>query len=511
MAAHLGTGVQIAAVGPQNRYLDADPEVTPFYTRPKQSTPFAAEAVEELPLQTVKLGTTAVFQVPPRGDLLGDMHVQIRVPAVQLPLGSLPPVRVQLPDGLPRSEPTDEFGLEVRGRMVAVALPYFVDCSTFPLPEGRGRAWCLHEAYEGTSIVVYSDGRIEVTCAAEAPYRVAVRVRGIELASLSPSPHSTLAMHVADDDDTIVTANDVWPDGLAYALMRRVRFSVDDVGVHDHERLWYQLLDSLTVRPGHVAGLAEMLGASLSMGREHTLLLPLKFFGRHAFFPSVLVPKCRTVVELELEAFAACLPARLRAPCSEPAELPVRLVVERVVLDSPERNVMLRQAEWTMMVEGAQDVDALNYVVDGEGTAVVKPDIAVDLSELNLPVKALVWVVFRERVDRMFDYVDAVDSATLLFGSLERVSARGDTFSKQQVWTHGARCQPGNVYMYSFALAAHEWAPSGTVDFSALAKPVLRLHLKPEHASSQLKCKVWGMTYNWLKFHGGKMAHVFST
>ena len=93
--ANLGTGIQLMSVGPQNAYLDLKPEVTAFYRKTQKSTRFASEAVEDLPLQTVKFGKPVIFELPPRGDLLADMHVQVRVPAVQQLLGTdLPPLPV---------------------------------------------------------------------------------------------------------------------------------------------------------------------------------------------------------------------------------------------------------------------------------------------------------------------------------------------------------------------------------------------------------------------------------
>lgn len=389
--AHLGTGVQIAAVGPQNAFLDLNPEVTPFYRRLQRSTRFAAEAHEHLPLQTAGFGKTAVFEVSARGDLLGDMHLQIRVPPV-----------------------------------VQQAQP--------------GATW------------------------------------------LSP---------------------------LAYTMMRRVRFVVDDHVIQSHERLWYDLVDRLTVGEGHVAGRAESLGTGLGLHQGHTILLPLQFFRRpRAFFPLALVPNCRVKVEVEIERFAACVAPGVAA--QEPATLDVRLVAEHVCLEAEERNSMLLRP-LTLMYESVQDMDGLNYVEASDGTPVKTRATAVDLSELNLPVRTLAWVVYAESTPRLFDYLDVVEDATLLYGSLERVAADGPTYSKQQVFSHAPRCQPGaNVYAYSFALDPWGEQPSGAVDFSLVQKPVLRVAYKPEAAGAQLKCKVFGVTCNWLTFEKGKVQQVFS-
>lgn len=504
MAAQLGTGIQLAAVGPQNKLLDLDPDVTMFHMPFIQSSRFASEAVEELPLQTVKFGGTAVFELLPQGDYLGDMHVQFQVPAVQHPLG----LRL---DPMPPPQPRSE-AVAVTGASELQVGPLRVTLGGGPRDgitygiEG-GACW----RFEGWSVALFTSGRIEATLhGGEGPQHLAVS--GVS-GGFVVHPDSTLALHVSGG--AAVTHNDTWPDQLAYRLMRRVRFIVDDITVHDHERLWYHLQDQLQVPVGHEAGLRELLGSGLSMGRAHTIVLPLKFMScgslaqPRTYFPAMLVSRCSMRVELELGSFAECAPREVLAPTLPPAPLATRLVVEQVTVDRDERNVVLREREVVVMYVGAQDMDALNYDVSSGGAPMLRASVNVDLSELNLPVKALVWVVYPEQVADMFDYRDAVQGATLLFGSLERVSGVGEAFSGPSIFSHGPRCQPGNVYMYSFALRPWEMEPSGAADFSALSKPTLRLDLKRPEQQPPLKCKVWGLTCNWLRFRDGRVTQAF--
>lgn len=389
-----GALVQLLARGPQNVFLDEIPQMTFWRLQYSRHTNFAVDTVERVFPLGLRFGKTARVDLPRGGDMMGDLWVELRLPAL-----------------------TD--------------------------PDG--------------------------------------------------SPHAG-----------------AWQPRVGRVLLRRAKLVINDTTVHDHERLWYDLTDRLALRAGHVAGRNEMLGTGLSMAVEHTILVPLKFFDRHTYFPVVLVPNSRVKVELDLEAFEACVPSlRLVAP---PATLDLRLVADRIVLDADERNVMLLAPTTTMMYESAQDMDAVNYVVGSDGLPTGTTTASVDLSELNLPVKALVWVLYPESMPAMFEYVDLVDRATLLFGSLERMTATGDTYSKLQVWARAKRAeQGGNVHMYSFALNACEFEPSGTADFSSIQKPRLRLDLKPGAAGMKLKCKVWGLTYNWLRFQGGKVSRVFST
>lgn len=509
--AHLGTGVQIAAVGPQNEYLDLKPEVGLFRNSMLRSTRFATEYAEDLPLQTVRFGSTAVFEIPPRGDLLGHMHFEFSIPAVQPRLGEMP--TRELPDlvGVPTVSSGVSWDKPVPFTASLEGVPFYTG-STQDMAAGAGKVWVADVAGdERWELAVHATGYVVSTLKGPRPRTLNLVVQGNPFTVAQPAGRSVGVF--IKPSGTVLVENDTWESPLAYVLMRRVRFLVDDLVVHDHERLWYDLHDRLTTREGQTRGLAEMLGTRLSMGTSHTVCLPLKFLccsKPRAYFPTILVPKCRIKVELQLESFAGCLPATCALEPEQPASLGVKLVGERVTLDAEERNAMLLRP-LTVMYEGTQDMDALNYVEASDGTLAKTRQATVDLSELNLPVKALLWVVYQESTPRLFEYLDVVDTAALQFGSMERVLGDGPTFSRQQVHSHAARCLPGNVHMYSFALQAWSKDPCGAIDFSLVQKPVLRLTLKPDAAQLQLKCKVWGITYNWLTFQGGKVTRLFST
>ena len=507
--AHLGTGVQIAAVGPQNAFLDVQPEARLFEHSTVRSTRFASEYVEDLALQTVKFGSTAVFEMPPRGDLLGHMHLEFRIPAVQPLLGECAAQEPPVMQGA--ATPSATVGWPALQLYVVLENFSGVVGSVRSMEGGGGSVWVYEFMGQRWELAIYASGYVVSTLYGGAARQLTLFAQTTTV-KVSQPPGRSVGMFVAPGG-AVVTRNDTWRAPLAYMLMRRVRFLVDDLVVHDHERLWYDMHDRLTAREGHTRGLAELLGTDLSMGQAHTVFLPLKLLSSgkpRAFFPIILVPKCRVKVELQVESFAGCVPSGLGVEAAQPSSLAVKLVGERVLLDPEERNAMLLRP-LTIMYEGAQDMDALNYVEGGEGQVVKSSQAAIDLSELNLPVKALLWVVYAESVAEPFQYLDVVEWATLQFGSQERVLADGPTFSRQQVHSHAPRCLPGNVYMYSFALQAWSTDPCGAVDFSLVQKPVLRLRLKPEAAAMQLKCKVWGVTYNWLTFQGGKITRLFST
>lgn len=528
MAAHMGTGIQMAAVGPQNKFLDVDPQMTMFRRKTVQGSPHACEPHEDLPLQTARFGTTAVFEVSRRGDMLGDMHVQFSVPPVQPRLGlGLPRAPFPAVSGAPRSESAASVALggaaaELRwvpeggGPELSFGGPGL----SWELAGGGGRAYAFDLGDGHTWEVVHHATGLVVASVASAPgaasHTWAMDLSAAGVAGLRvPLPPGSAAA-VAVTPSGFVTRNDTWESPLAHVLLRRVRLVVDELVVHDQERLWYDLCDRLALREGHARGKAEMLGTGLSLAEPHVVLLPLRFMccsgtqTPRAYFPTVLVPNSLVRVDLELEALSRCVPARPVLPVEEPASLDVRLVAERIWLDAAERNGLMLSQRMTVMYEDAQDMDALNYVETAEGAVALTARAAVDLSELNRPVRALAWVVYEEPVRRPFEYADAVEHATLQWGSLDRASADGPALSRREVWSHAPRCLPGNVYLHSFALQAWDSAPCGSADFSAIQKPVLRLELKPEAQGQRLKCKVWGLTYNWLRFQDGKVAQVYS-
>lgn len=519
MAAHLGTGVQMAAVGPQDAYLSLDPEVTAFRSTPRRSSRFAAEERETLPLQTARFGTRAIFELAHDGDMLGDMYVQVRVPAVQPELGEgLAPS-----DAPPTSGPGDATGPQPGLGSVSVALAGWTGAGERRFMEGGGGYVFTFDLGGGAAwrVDMYYSGLVRSTLtgpSAATARQLRVSVAGALKATLTQHGGRSVAAFVGGGG-AVVARNDEWRGPLAYLLMRRVRFVVDGLALHDHERLLYDVVDRLATRAGHAAGLGEMLGRGLSMGRPHLLHLPLKFMcctgclGKRAYFPLVLLPNSRLVVEFEVESFAACMPsAPVGPPPSPPPSLDVRLVAEHVWLDADERNTLLLSGTFTMMVGGAQDMDGLNYsesAVDDAGRPVPTRYATVDLSELNLPVRALAWVVYEEPVSEYFRYLDVVEEAVLLFGSTERAAGDGPDFAKRQVWSHAGRCAPGdNVHLLSFALDAFGADPSGACNFSLMQKPVLRLRLSA--AVRRVKAKVFGLTYNWLAFEKGKMRQVFS-
>jgi hypothetical protein len=82
-SASMGTSIQLAAIGPQNVFLDLNPEMTFWRYTYKRHTPFARITAIELFRTGFGFGMTpARLDVPRSGDLLGDMTLELRLPAL---------------------------------------------------------------------------------------------------------------------------------------------------------------------------------------------------------------------------------------------------------------------------------------------------------------------------------------------------------------------------------------------------------------------------------------------
>ena len=309
-----------------------------------------------------------------------------------------------------------------------------------------------------------------------------------------------------------------WADRVGYVLLRRVRLLIDDLVIHDQERLWYDMSDKLFARAGHVAALDEMLGSpGLSVSREHVVHVPLKFLcckahhERRGMLPLLAMHLSTVCVDIEAESFAQCVTGPGSRRCTEPATLDVRVLCDLVSMDTDERQSLLTRGPVDIQFHAQQDMDAVNYIATDD-RAFVTQTVTVDLSEVNRPVTFLAWVAYDETPKDLFSYypASAVREASLSFNTKERFSPRpGAHFVLQQRFGACRRCAPDGVGVYSFALDASERQPSGTANFSALEVPSLRAALDAPGAA-RAKLKVFAEHINWLVCSRGRATLRFS-
>lgn len=397
--ASLGTALQLLALGPQNYVLDLNPEITFFKQVFRRHTPFALECFDD-PVD-LKFGSISTVELRRRGDVLGDVVLEIQLP---------------------------NLGIE--------------------------------------------GGR--------------------------------------------------WVDAIGYALLTRVRFLADGTVLNDQERLWYDITDKLFLQTARQAAVDAMIarGRTLATDRAHAVFVPLKLlccrghYEKQQFLPLVGLHRVgKLTLEFGVDALANCLvlPPGTRAP-STPAAFSARVLSEQAFLSQEEQRMLMR-TETSMLVEVAQDVDALSYRFDDVGYDHVE-SAQLDLSEINLPLKLLAFVAYDENdaVNGLFfQYLDCVRRATVTFGSNERFSWRsGKYFSLVQTYQHCSRCADDRVHAYSFALDASQRQPSGSANMAAVEKPLLRVELDLNGTTAPVKIKAFAYCYNWLTVHNGYLQLRFT-
>ena len=309
---------------------------------------------------------------------------------------------------------------------------------------------------------------------------------------------------------------DVWTDSLCHVLLRRLNLIVDDTLIQSQERLWYDLSDKMFISASHSAGKNEMIGkgSSLSLTKEHVLYLPLKLLcckshhKNQTFLPLLSVPGSTISLTFESESFENCVASYSG---NEPlSTLDVRALVEYVFLDPSEKERILRRPT-TIMFEDVQDMESRSYTESNssDGAFRIPLDrVDVDLAELNVPVKALIWVSYLTNYGQLFEYTDDISSATLLLSGRERIEIReSDYFKSVDPYLHNFKMPGGNVHLYSLCLDVGGLQPSGHLSFDQVHAPLLRVFLKEKR--SDLTVKVFALCYKILIVDQGRLSMKF--
>jgi Major capsid protein N-terminus len=476
MTSEMGTRLQLAAVGPQDLYITSTNGVSPWTTVFKRPTPFAIDLVETPFANAFVLGRRNRTDVPMGGDCLGAITLEIRLPPIP---GALP--------------------------------------------------------------------------------------------------------------------GDTWVPSVGYALLRRVRVWLNDTLLSDTERLWYDLHDRLFETKDAEA----MVGKEtpLSLTEPHILHVPLKLpWHRGNWFPLVAAFGGRMMLDIEAEAFAACIrpaprvdgsshirratyltPTLVRvslAPAAaprtltllsasgallatrtvipgtdgltvslagpwqaaearcdgavvpvaaetlefpgRPEELDVRCLFEVAFLDSPERFGM-RRARALVHCDAAVDMEAATYkeVVDADGrvSRVGLASARIDLSELNFPVRALVWVVYDAAFQNMFEYyTDALDTCRVFANNQEIVRPQPGSYFQLLTKHARGRVAPARdgVHFLPFCLDLGNLQPSGSLAFDKAKQPFLDVALADAFRTAAPKAmvKVFAVVRRLLVVYHGAAAFL---
>lgn len=308
---------------------------------------------------------------------------------------------------------------------------------------------------------------------------------------------------------------DTWVPSIGYVLLRRIRLLIDDTVVHDDERLWYDLSDRLFCPQELKDGLDEMIGRKqlLSLQQAHTLFIPLKllcckgFRTWQNFFPLLGIPSSVVRLELHTETFDKCVASYSGShPIGTSTPLDATLLIQYAMVESYEKERIINRPE-PFLYEGVQDMESLSYKDIGgrnsTGQRMPVDRVRIDLSELNAPVKQLVWVSYPTVYESYFEYTDDTDDTRLLLNGNERFTTQPTQyFSILEKYYRTSNTKRDNVKMYSFALKADEWHPSGALNFDAVVSPVLECRMK--EPKTNVTVKVFAVAYRRLIFANGQ-------
>ena len=276
-------------------------------------------------------------------------------------------------------------------------------------------------------------------------------------------------------------------------LVKRAKLIIDDVVIQDHERLWFDACDRVHTPRRH----------RLVQTAAKNVYVPLKFI------PNLpLVAMYNSVIKVEIE-----LDTPSNVPGLATSDVDVVLLCTYVDLDAGEK-ATLRAHEQLLVYSAPQDMDELSYNVSEFGRN-ARRMVKVDLSECNHIVTHFLFVLYHE--NSIFVYEDCLESVTFLVNGQEQQEARAPGyFQLVQKYTHCDAMLPSNVSVYSFALRAQlhpenkvfEVQPSGGLNFSVLKTPQLQIVFREDF--TDIKCKVFVGTLNWLRVSNGFASTIFT-
>ena len=308
--------------------------------------------------------------------------------------------------------------------------------------------------------------------------------------------------------------NDYWRPKIGYVLLKKMRIVLNDVELDSSERLWLALHDDVHLHQSMKAGVADMIGANnLRLSQTHTVVVPLKLFccyrpgQRQTFLPLLSsTGQNSLILEIETETFENAVTSY--SGVSPPVEVSSELIMDFVFLDEAEKATIIN-SQTPLLCEVVQDCEGKSYrdTTDSTGgdSIIATDTVQVDLSELNMPVRYIVFVAYSQDAvtqRRFLEYEDIIDRVSLRMDGWDRTQHHDrDMFGRVQTFYHSRNCISENIYLYSFALDSTNTEPNGHFTFSHVRRPILYITLKEKR--SDIVVKVFALGYRWVDFQNG--------
>lgn len=304
-----------------------------------------------------------------------------------------------------------------------------------------------------------------------------------------------------------------WAHDLGYALIQTAELEIGGQRIERLTGQWMHMQKEMTTPDSKlnatnalVGNLAEAPGPNDETTR---LCVPIPFtFARHPglSIPLIALQHHEVVLRFDLAELDTVLShwsaggtfvgRGLASGDSLVDRLDVSVFVDYVLLDTDERR-RFAENEHEYLVEQVQTKLPEMW---GPAPQYVPLD-------LNHPVKAIYWV-YRDDAESVqrgdpLTFAPALRRAKLQLNHIDRIPSRNEVYFRlvQPIQNH-TRVSGYPIYMYSFALRAEEYQPSGTCNFSRIDRAILALE---DAASPPAKGRifVYAVNYNVLRISSG--------
>lgn len=441
MTSTIAPKLQLRALGPQDRYLTDDSEGTTSFWAPtpiRRATRCALQTLQEpFPQGGLRFGTLNRMTIPLAADVLGGVTLEVRLPAI--------PGAVEGDTWVPR------IGY-VLVRRAKVFVQDIMLCD-------HERLWMyVADALFGS------------------PQKDAARA---EMSGGGPLALSLLTEHILH-----IPLRMPWSSANFFPLC----------ALASHTRLLLEVelepfANCISLAPGRTS-LATYLSPTLIQTSRPGTLVTSSGGTQQVPEGAVGLQAPWDAVQFEGRPVLAASP-----PPPKNNELYGSLcLLDVAFLDVEEKRALLRgpvvwSFETVMDQEGKTYTESLSS--DGGVARDLLPETKVDLSELNAPVRALVWMIYPENFGTQYFAFDTGAAATC------RISVNGLDITPSLPATHfqalmptfrNARATPG-LFLHSFALALGSPHPSGALAFDRTKNPLLHVTFtnRPDRPPSTIK------------------------
>lgn len=190
---------------------------------------------------------------------------------------------------------------------------------------------------------------------------------------------------------------------------------------------------------------------------------------------------------------------------------------DNAILDVTERHQLLRsKMAWTFDTQ--VDMESKTYKesvsVDGIIDRVYLPSVKVDLSEVNYPVRGLVWVVYEELFGpgTYFQYMPAAMESCQLFCNNQELTLKmpAKHFALATAYTAGGKvsCRTDGIHLHTFSLDLTSPHSNGSLGFNKAKQPYLEATLSSAVIGTQSVVKVFALVRRALVLYKGSVQFI---